>query len=206
LVRPQPEGTGFSFYVRADFLVFFADQAGVFQPDGSVRVLKKSVPSSMPTESTTEQLDVDGLVSLKINRQHIEPDLIGRIGQNEKVLARQPAEHSGFIVVDGGFGSGDAPAAARFHFDKAEGIAFPGHQVKIAGRFATAPAARYDSVAMAAKVEESCLFTYPPKFEVRRLTSPEANGERITGVDESLEESQAKHAPHCLRSAPLCQP
>ena len=85
-----------------------------------------------------------------------------------KVLARHPAEHPDFILVDRRLSSGKVSAAACFHFDKAESFIFPGHQVKIATNLPATPPARYDDITKAAQVEKGCLFSTASHLQMCR--------------------------------------
>src|ERR1700733_13268803 len=107
----------------------------------------------MPTESTAEKLNIHGLLSLVINRQNIEANLIRDFGQRQKVLTCQSAQRPRLVAVDGGFRRSHVPAGSCFYLDDAERVAFPRYQVKVAGNLSTTPVARHNRVSAAAKVE-----------------------------------------------------
>ena len=144
----------------------------------------------MPTESTAEKLNIHGLLSLVINRQDIETNFIRSFGQRQKVLTCQAAQHPGLVAIDCGFRRGNVLAGARFYFNKAERVAFPRNQVKIAPNLSTTPVARHHYVAAAAKEEEGCFLSTAPQLQVRCPPFPQASGEIVGSVNKLLEQPE----------------
>ena len=144
----------------------------------------------MPTESTAEKLNIDGLLSLVINRQDIEANFIRSFGQRQKVLTCQAAQHPRLVAIDSGFRRGNVPAGARFYFNKAERVAFPRHQVKIPPSLSTTPVARHHCIAAAAKEEEGCFLPTAPELQVRCPPFPQASGEVVGGVNKLLKQPE----------------
>src|ERR1700722_3641926 len=141
----------------------------------------------MPTKSTAEKLNIHGLLSLVKNRKDIEANFIGSFGQRQKVLTCQPAQHPGLVAIDCGFRRGNVPAGARFYFNKAERVAFPRHQVKIAPNLSAAPVARHHCITAAAKEKECCFLSTAPQLQMRCPPFPQASSEVVVGVNKILE-------------------
>src|SRR5258708_3366617 len=113
-------------------------------------------------------------------------------------MARHPAKDGDFVVVDRGLRRSNVPAAACLHFDKAESVTFPPHQVKIATDLSAAPVAGHNGISVAAQVKESCFLTPAPQLQVRRPASSETSSKVITGMNKFLEQAHRKHGPYSM--------
>src|ERR1700677_4933069 len=119
--------------------------------------------------------------------------------QRVKVLTRHAAEYPGLVFVDSRFRRSNIAAGASLHLNKAEGVVFPGDQVKVTLRLGAPPITCNHRVTTAAQIKESRLFSAAPQFQMRRAgrTSPQANRQVVTDVNKSLDQAESEHALHC---------
>ncbi len=149
-----------------------------------------------PAEGTGVVLEGGRLVAFEINREDVEARLHFPVRDLAHVVASQSAQDPAFALVDGHLGGGDGACCPGLHLDKAECLALPRNQVKIAGRAGGMPVAGDYDVAAAHEPEKCGAFAFDAGFEVRGVRGLAADGcairHAVEGADRRFHEIDAE--------------